>query len=182
MQRKIYLETPRLLIGEIIKEDAVPMFEMDADPLVHQYLADKILSEVKESEQIIASIRRQYKAYGIGRWAIVEKSTQEFLGWTGFKFCKQPVNNHSNFYDIGYRLLRKYWNKGYATESVKGCLDYAFSKNLFNVVYADVESEHKASKSVLEKAGLNCIETFIDDGYKIDWYRITKDEWEKNKK
>ena len=56
-------------------------------------------------------IRQQYIDNGIDRWAIINKETNDFIGWTGLKFVTETTNNHINFYDLGYRLIEKYWAK-----------------------------------------------------------------------
>lgn len=177
MERKIFVETERLLLGEILPSDAEGMFELDADEEVHRYVSDAVVKSVEESAAIIAMIRMQYRDNGIGRWAVIDKSTQNFLGWAGLKLDKSTVNNHTNFYDLGYRLLRKYWGNGIATEAAHASLLYGFEVLGLSHIYAEADSNHKASRKVLEKAGLRYIETFDDDGYAVDWFAITKEEW-----
>ena len=102
----------------------------------------------------LEALHQQYKEQGIGRWAMIEKTSKEFVGWTGFKLCVQPVNNHTNFYDIGYRLLRKFWSKGYATEAAIATLNYAFHELHILEVVGRTSNANIASKKVLEKAGM----------------------------
>lgn len=73
-------------------------------------------------------IRQQYIDNGIGRWAIIEKKTNDFIGWTGLKFVTDLTNNHKHYNDLGYRLRKKYWGKGIATETAFASLSYAFDK------------------------------------------------------
>lgn len=98
---EIYVETERLILREILLTDIDGLFELDSDPKVHQYLGNKPVKDKKQIENIIKSIREQYVENGIGRWAIIEKSTNNFLGWTGLKLEKNTVNNHTNYYDLG---------------------------------------------------------------------------------
>ena len=39
-------------------------------------------------------VRQQYRDHGIGRWAVIDKKTNEFIGWTGLKFVTELTNNH----------------------------------------------------------------------------------------
>ena len=58
--------------------------------------------------------------------AVIEKESGLFIGWSGFKYYKDGVNNHSNYYDLGYRFIPEYWGKGYATETCVAWMKYGF--------------------------------------------------------
>ena len=73
---KIFIETERLILRELIPEDAERMFLLDSNPDVMKYLGQKILTKVEESAAVIEMIRQQYIDNGIGRWAVVEKSSK----------------------------------------------------------------------------------------------------------
>jgi len=68
------IETRRLLIRELLPEDADGMFELESNPNVHLYLGNKPLQSIEESREAIRFIRKQYVDNGIGRWAVLEKS------------------------------------------------------------------------------------------------------------
>ena len=93
----------------------------------------------------------------------------------------ETINNHKNFYDLGYRLIKKYWRQGIATETAFASLEYAFDKLSMNEVYARANSENIASNKILKKVGLRYIETFDLDGIKHNWYKIDKTEFENKK-
>ncbi len=80
---KIFAETDRLILRELLPTDVAGMFEMDSDPEVHRYLGNKPYSAIEESQANIEFIRRQYIENGIGRWATIEKETNNFVGWAG---------------------------------------------------------------------------------------------------
>lgn len=171
------IETDRLLIRELSAEDENGLFELDSDPEVHRYLGNKPVKTREEIRAVILNIRQQYKDNGIGRWAVIEKSTGNFIGWTGLKFMKTPVNNHSDYYDLGYRFIKKYWGKGYATETALASLKHGFETMHLSEIYAMTEVGNIASKNVLEKVGLYCMETFDYEGEEHYWLRITKEQW-----
>ncbi|MBP6625056.1 MAG: GNAT family N-acetyltransferase, partial [Chitinophagaceae bacterium] len=101
---QFYLETERLILRDLLNSDDEAMFELDADPKVHTYLGNSPISTIQEARHYIDIIQQQYKNNGIGRWAVIEKSSNEFIGWSGLKFIKEYENNQINFYDVGYRL------------------------------------------------------------------------------
>lgn len=177
---KIYAETDRLILRELLLTDDTEMFAMDSDPEVHKFLGNKPTKEIEETRKTIELVRQQYIDNGIGRWAIIEKSSGEFVGWTGLKLMKDTINNHSNFYDVGYRLAQKHWGKGYATESAKASLRYAFEEMNLSEVFGITHVENMVSRKALEKCGLKFIETFVWGQWNelpCNWLKITKEEW-----
>src|SRR5690554_5929279 len=102
---KIYAETPRLLLREIVEDDIEGFFVLDTDSEVHKYLGNKPLTSWEECAAMIKNIRRQYEENGIGRWAVIDKETGEFAGWAGLKYITEPINDITHFHDVGYRLL-----------------------------------------------------------------------------
>lgn len=181
----ITIETERLILRELLPSDDEAMFELDSNPEVHKYLGNKPVTTIEECRTTIELVRKQYIENGIGRFAMIEKSSGNFAGWTGLKFIKVPINNHINFYEVGYRLIQKYWGKGYATESTKASLSYAFEKLHANEVYGITNVENLQSKKVLEKCGLKLIETFVWKEWNdlaCNWLKITKEEFEQQNK
>lgn len=178
---KIFVETERLILREILSTDVDGLFELDSDPEVHRYLGNKPVTTKDQIVEVIKFIREQYIDNGIGRWAIIDKKTNEFIGWTGLKFVTIKTNNHINYYDLGYRLIKNYWGKGIATETAFASLEYAFSKLNAKEVYAMAECENTGSNKILNKIGLTFIETFDLDGIKNSWYKIDRKEFENKK-
>lgn len=174
---KFIVETERLWLREIYPEDDAGLFELDSNPEVHRYLGNNPVSNIEQIRQVIQYIRQQYLDNGIGRWAIIEKNSNHFVGWTGLKLVKDNINNHQNYYDLGYRLIQKYWGLGYASESARASLEYGFHQLNIPVIYATAEAGNLASKNVLHKMGFRHVECFEQDGILTDWLELTKAEW-----
>lgn len=175
---KIHIETHRLLIREIRETDEAGLFELDSNPNVHRYLGNEPVTNIEQIRAVIKMIKQQYADNGIGRWSIIDKETNAFIGWTGFKLVKEEYNGQINFYDLGYRLIEDYWGKGIATEAALACLDYAFNELGFNEIIGMCDVENLASRNVLEKSGMKFVETFDREGVEHNWLRITKRDWE----
>lgn len=169
---KIFAETERLILREIVPADADGLYAVDSDPEVNRYLGNKPVKDIGQIREIIAFIRQQYVDNGIGRWAVIEKTKNIFIGWSGLKLVKDTINGHSNYYDLGYRFNRNYWNNGYASESAIAAVKYGFDALGAKDIYGMADAENVASGKVLEKAGLKYIETFDFDGVPHNWYRI----------
>lgn len=168
------IETKRFYIRPLVMDDVHGIFELDSNPNVHTYLGNNPIKTLEEAENVIRYIQNQYKDLGIGRWAIIEKTTDNFVGWTGFKYITEPVNNYVNYYDLGYRLIEKYWRKGIATETAKACLNYAFEILKLEEVYGICDVENIASKNILQKCGLNIIEVFNYNNVPHYWMKIKR--------
>ena len=173
---KIYLETERLILREILQEDAEAFFAMDSNPEVVKYVGIKPLTDISHSVKMIESIRNQYIENGIGRWAVVRKEDKKMVGWSGLKLIKE-INNHQNIYDLGYRFTPEYWGKGYATETAIAVLNYAFNEMKLNKVCAYADVENDASNHVLRKLGFEEKDTFIDEGDNCFWYELKKENF-----
>lgn len=174
---KIYIETNRLILREIDECDLQGIFELDSDPEVHRYLGKKPIKGIQESESIIKYIRKQYEEDGIGRWAVIDKKTNEFIGWSGLKYEKE-VRTEMHYYDLGYRLKKKFWGRGIATETALEALNYGFQKMGLKEIYAGAHIDNIGSNKVLQKVGLKFLETFEYDSAPHNWYKITKNEWQ----
>lgn len=179
---KIFVETERLILRELVPEDEDGLFELDSDPAVHEFLGNKPITNREQAREAIQFIRQQYIDNGIGRWAIVEKKSNAFIGWTGLKLVKKRTNNHINYYDVGYRLIKRYWGQGFATESAEASLQYGFNTLNIPVIYAIADSANAGSQKVLEKAGLHFVESFDYEGAPHKWYKILKSEWAERKR
>lgn len=136
---------------------------MDSDPIVHKYIMNKPLIHIGESRAYIENVMEQYRRNGIGRYAVVLKETSEFIGWAGLKI-ETNVNGREKFFDLGYRFIPRFWNKGYATEASSAILYYGF-KILLNVdvICAYASTGAAASCRVLEKLGFQKKNIFFDD-------------------
>lgn len=169
---EVFSETPRLILREIEEQDEDALFELDSDPEVHNYLGNKPIQNKEQIRLVIAFIRQQYEDNGIGRWAVEDKSTGQFIGWAGLKFFRDEVNGHSDFYELGYRFMKKHWGKGYATESAKASVDYGFSELKLKEIFAMTDINNQASKKVLIKTGFEHITVFDFNAEPTDWFKI----------
>jgi RimJ/RimL family protein N-acetyltransferase len=176
---KVLTETKRFLLREFEATDVDALYELDCDPEVHRFLGNKPVTDKAQLSVVIKYIRQQYVDHGIGRWAVIDKENNEFVGWSGLKFVTDMTNNHSNFYDLGYRLIRKHWGKGIATETAIASLDYAYNQIKTDKVYASAAIDNHASNNVLRKIGMSLIDKYNYDDIECNWFCITKEEYSK---
>ena len=173
------IETERLILREIIPTDDERLFVLDSDPEVHRYLGNNPVKEIQQVRDYIQFIRQQYIDFGIGRWAVIEKESNLFIGWSGIKYYNFPINNHVHFYELGYRLIPEFWGKGYATESARAWIKYGFENFETQKMYAMTDIHNQNSKNVLTKVGFIQKGSFDyedDPKQPCNWFELSKEE------
>ena len=142
------METTRLFLRELTSEDALNLYKLNINTDVIRFTQDVDFESIESARKFLINYHH-YSQYGVGRWAVIEKETREFVGWCGVKYSEE----HDE-YDIGFRFLKQHWNKGYATESAKYCLELAFTKFNITKVIGRANSKNHASLRVLKKIGM----------------------------
>ena len=169
------LETSRLILRPHTEADAADFVMLNCDEIVVRYTGDAAIHTEAEALHIFRHIIfPQYAKYDMGRLAVVLKSTGEYLGWCGLKF-----HVDENEVDIGYRLMPKYWGKGYATEAASVCIKEGFKYYKLNEIVATIVPENVDSIGVIEKIGLQFLEEEIgfEDTTLLWKYSISKEKY-----
>lgn len=163
--------TDRLLLRKFETGDGIHFFQMNADPEVIKYTGDTPFKNIKAADTFIDTYNA-YATTGIGRWAVIRRSDNAFLGWCGLKY-------HSNdrVVDIGFRLYRCYWNQGYATESAKAVIEYAFNTLKYTFLVAHAHRNNSASHAVIQKIGMHFLKDFDYEGIPAKGYRINNPDY-----
>jgi RimJ/RimL family protein N-acetyltransferase len=148
---RVFLETERLILRLFTEADAGNLVRLDSDPQVMRYLTGgkPTPPEVIQNEVLPAILNGS-----AGRWAAVERSTGEFLGWFSLRPCAPGE------VELGYRLVARSWGKGYATEGARALVHKGFTELGARRVFAQTMAVNLASRRVMEKAGLNHVRTF----------------------
>lgn len=168
----ILIETQRLLMKEMVEEDAQNLFRLNRDPEVMRYTGDKPFSNETETREFIFNYQSFYQKYGCGRLSTFIKETGEYIGWCGLKYL---VDKHET--DLGYRFIKQYWGKGYATESAAACLDDGFKRLKLDKINAIAEKDNIASIEVFKKLSLNYVKDEPCDDELCVRFAIRKEEW-----
>ena len=143
------LETERLILRTWTLDDAPKLFEICGDADVMKYLGTgKPYETVEQADEFLRWAEDYQKENGFCRWAVVLKETQEIIGSCGFA---RPHGTEE--IELGYLLAKKYWEKGFATEATRACLQHGFERLKFNETIAITDLENVASQKVLEKIG-----------------------------
>ncbi|MCW8982064.1 MAG: GNAT family N-acetyltransferase [Altibacter sp.] len=151
------IRSQRLGLRNWEQSDLIPFAEMGRDPEVMRYLP-KLLS-LDESEAFIERMQHHFVTYGYCYFAVDLLETNEFIGFTGL--MQQPwESKFTPAVDMGWRLKRSAWGKGYASEAAAVCLHAAFTAFQLDEVYAFAAQGNTASEKVMQKIGMSYAGTF----------------------
>ena len=173
------LETERLTLRRFGEADLEDLVALHNDPEVMRFLNGGSFTPRAE---IARDLRERFA--GPGYWAAVETATGAFLGW----FALHPVDGRDpDDLELGYRLRKAAWGHGFATEGTWMLIDAAFREMGARRVWAQTMAVNRASRRVMEKAGLRFVRVFHPD-----WeeplpgadqgeveYALTRADWER---
>jgi RimJ/RimL family protein N-acetyltransferase len=151
-----------------VTSDAQAFYTMNSDPEVIKYTGDKAFESPEEAHAFITAYSH-YEQYGYGRWAICLKPQGDFIGFCGLKFHPEP-----GITEVGYRLQKKYWGQGIATEAATASIHYGFDNLGLSKIYAHVDAKNLASARVLIKCGMHFVGNDVHQGAPIRLYLIEK--------
>ena len=164
---KQVIETSRLILREFQPSDAESMFLLNSDPEVIRYTGDPPFKDIQDAEDFLKNYSH-YAKNGFGRWPVIDKTNNLFVGWCGLK------RHENEMIDLGFRFFKKDWGKGYATESAKVCLDYGIQTLQLPEIVGRAAKANSASVRVLEKIGMTYWKDAPCDGIQDSvYYRIT---------
>ena len=182
---QVILETPRLALREFTVNDVDNLFDLNDDPEVMRYIngGRPTPREVIRDELIPFHLGVYERLARLGTWAAESVPAGEFLGW--FHFRPDSDGDITNV-DLGYRLRRAAWNKGYATEGSRALIDMGFTELGVERVFAHTLTVNASSRRVMEKCGLRLVGTTAYQGPDIIdgsehgevEYALTKPDWE----
>ena len=140
------LQTDRLLLREWRDEDLQPFSELNADPEVTKYLRGRPETP-EETAGTIERIKSHWAQWGYGLWAVEHQNDHNFIGFVG-------LHHHRWFPDdveIGWRLDRKYWGQGLATEGASAAMEDGLRSHQLDHLISVIHRDNAASKRVAEK-------------------------------
>jgi RimJ/RimL family protein N-acetyltransferase len=181
----VFLETQRLVLRRFTADDADNLVKLDADPGVMRFVPGGVPTSRDEIEkEFLPAFLGYYERYeGFGFWAVIEKATGEFLGWFHFR---PGANAGPGEVELGYRLRKPAWGKGYATEGSRALIRKGFTELGVQRVVAEAMAVNQASRRVMEKAGLKLVQTFCQpwpysaggDQVEVVRYVLDKADWQ----
>jgi [ribosomal protein S5]-alanine N-acetyltransferase len=162
---EIILENEEIYLRTWVASDAQSLFDLNNDEDVMKYTGDKKFDSLGEAVEFVNGYS-DFKINNCGRWMIIRKNDSKILGWCGIKY--KP-----NFkeYDLGFRLFKSEWNKGYASQASLMALQYAKNNLKIKEIYAHAVVENYTSIRVLQKLNFTKIGNFKEDN--LDWNKYS---------
>lgn len=186
----VVLETERLVLRRFTQADADLLLELDSDPEVMHFITGGRTSSRQEIEaEVLPGWLTYYERYaGYGFFAAHQRDPDGTAGaFVGWFHLRPDTDAPQDEPELGYRLHRWAWGRGYATEGSVALIDLAFTELGASRVVAETMVVHTASRAVMERAGMRLERTFH-----ADWpdripgdehgdveYAITREEWER---
>ena len=176
------LRTERLLLRPWRTSDRGPFAAINADPKVMEHFPRTSTRE--ETDLWVDKIAARMEQQGFGLWAVEVPGAADFIGFIGLNpadaILGRPV------LEIGWRLARDHWGRGYATEGARASLAHAFDVLGRDEVVSFATTANQRSRHVMEKLGLvrRPEDDFDHPGVPPNWsgrrhvlYRITREQW-----
>ena len=151
------IETQRLRLRQWTDGDLEPFARLNADPEVMRHFPAPLSRG--ESDAMVERMRAHIEAKGWGFWAVESRASGEFIGMVGIK----PVPPNLPFapaVEVGWRLARAHWGRGYAKEAAVASVAFAFEKLRLPQLVAFTAVLNQPSRALMERLGMDCIDTF----------------------
>ena len=152
------IETERLLLRPWRESDLAHFIRMNKDAEVMRFFPSTLKSA--QTKQFYKDILQEFLEYGYGLYATEEKERGSFIGFIGFHWAWFKAD-FCPCIEIGWRLNKQYWGKGYATEGAKACLEHGFTNLKFDKIYSFTSICNNASQKVMQKIGMQ-LEQYFD--------------------
>ncbi|MCM0019446.1 MAG: GNAT family N-acetyltransferase [Tagaea sp.] len=179
----VTLRTERLILRPWTQADRAPFAAMNADPEVRRFFAS--LQTRAESDKSADFLAGQFARTPYGPWAVEIPGETAFAGFVGPWETPLDVRPHGSV-EIGWRLARAFWSRGYATEAARAALDFVFREEHLDRIVAFVVPTNIASRKVMERIGLREDATAafdhprVPEGHELRrhlLYRLARADW-----
>jgi ribosomal-protein-alanine N-acetyltransferase len=170
------LETERLCIRKLTRDDLNWLVEMRTDPDVHKYLGGVRMQNPEAIAKRLEFYLECYEKFGFGQCAMIWKETGERIGCSGI----QPLENTGEI-ELGYSIAKKFWRMGIGYECAVAWLEYGFETAGLERIVAIADPENTGSWRIMEKCGMQYEKTEKHYGMDVVFYAISKEKWEADK-
>jgi ribosomal-protein-alanine N-acetyltransferase len=145
------VRTERLVLRRWRAEDREPFARLNADPEVMRHFRSTI--DRSASDLFAERIEAEFQEHGLGLWAVEVVGGAPFAGFVGLHHAVFPAH-FTPAVEIGWRLARPHWGRGYATEGARAALADGFDRlGLAEVVSLTVPANTR-SRAVMERLGM----------------------------
>lgn len=161
------LETERLLLRRLRREDAGALYAIASIPEVSRYLMWDRHPSVRYTKHYLKDLQRLYDDLEYFEWGVLTREG-DLIGTCGFTKFDYTANRG----EIGYSFRPDVWGRGYATEAAQAAIGFGFHELGLSSVYACFALENAASIRVLTKCGMHYLGEDEPMKIKGEWLRI----------
>ncbi|HEX3861559.1 MAG TPA: GNAT family N-acetyltransferase [Stellaceae bacterium] len=147
----VTLRTPRLVLREWRDSDCEPFAALSAEPPVMQYLLP--FPDRAASDAWIARMRSHYQEHGFSQMAVELPGEAALIGAIGLLHVRTEIP-FAPAVEIGWRLARPFWGRGYATEGARAALDDGFGRLHLDEIVAFTVPANLRSQQVMRRLGM----------------------------
>ena len=151
------IRTERLLMRRWRESDREPFADLNADPLTMVYFPETL--DRGASDELADRIESRFDRLGYGLWALETAETGQFIGFTGLSPMPDDVPGAGGT-EVGWRLSRHAWHRGYATEAAKAALNVAFWGVGMTEIWSMTAVLNEPSQAVMRRIGLREVARF----------------------
>ena len=145
------IETERLILRRWRAGDLEPFAALNADPKVMEFFPAPLTRD--EAAFMIARMEAKFVVHGFCFWAVEEKQSGRLAGFTGLNRPDQALP-FAPCVEVGWRLAREFWGRGYASEAGRAALAYGFGALKLPEIVAFTVPGNIRSRAVMERLGL----------------------------
>jgi RimJ/RimL family protein N-acetyltransferase len=145
------LTTDRLCLRRWTPSDRLPFAALNADPQVTEFLPSTLSRQ--ESDALAERIEAHFERHGFGLWAVEAPGVAAFAGFVGLSVPRFEAH-FTPCIEVGWRLAREFWNRGYATEAAQAALAFAFRELQADEVVSFTVAGNVRSRRVMDKIGM----------------------------
>lgn len=147
----IELETSRLRLRQWCEPDLAPFAQMNADRAVMQHMPALLTCD--ESAALLRRNSATLASQGFGLWAVTVKQEAPFIGYVGLSVPSFTAP-FTPCVEVGWRLARRHWGHGFATEGARASLHHAFTRLGLDEVVSFTAPANVRSLQVMERLGM----------------------------
>ena len=170
MRDDVDMTTERLLLRRWRETDREPWAELCADPEVMRHFPAPLTRE--QSDGMFARVDAHFDEHGYGLWAVERRAEGDFIGFVGLHHL--PYDAHfTPAVEVGWRLARHAWGRGYAPEAARAAVDHGFGTVGLEEIVSVTVPANTPSRRVMEKLGMthdvdgDFLHPNLDDGHPL---------------
>jgi RimJ/RimL family protein N-acetyltransferase len=177
------LETDRLIMRPWRTDDLQPFAALNADPEVMEHFPKRLTRE--ETAAAVVRIHTSFEELGFGLWALEERDGASFIGFTGLSVPRFEAT-FTPCVEVGWRLARPFWGRGYATEAATAALDHGFERVRLKEIVSFTTTTNRRSQRVMQRLGMvhdqgqDFLHPNVAEGHHLRLhvlYRLTAQRW-----